>query len=97
VGKVLARFASADVRVLVRAPGRRDEAAAWLRGLPGVAVDAKFPDGETIGLTLDEAVLGRAGLFSVLGGAGLGVTGMQVVEPSVEEVVMRLAASSATT
>lgn len=97
VRKVLARFAASAVRVLVRAPRRRDETAEWLRGLRGVTVEARFPDDETIGLVLDEAVLGRAGLFSVLGSAGLGVTGMQVVEPSVEEVVMRLAASSSTT
>lgn len=93
VRKVLARFGNSEVRVLVRVPGRRDEAAAWLCGLPGVTVEAGFPDFETVGLALDESKLDRAGLFSALGGAGLGVTGMQAVETSVEEVVMKLATS----
>lgn len=93
VRKVLARFAPTEVRVEVRAPGRRDEAARWLRKLPGATVGTKFQDEDTIELVLDEDRLNRAALFSLLGSAGLGITGMQVIEPTVEEVLMRLATS----
>lgn len=93
VRKVLARFAAAEVRVEVRAPQRRDDLAIWLRELPAVTVNARFPDEDTIELVLNEDRLPRADLFSLLGGAGLGVTGMRVIEPTVEEVLMRLASS----
>ncbi|MCW1921624.1 ABC transporter ATP-binding protein [Luteolibacter arcticus] len=90
IRKVLAKFGHAEMRVIVRAPGRRDEVAAWLREVPGVKAELRLLDDESIELRLDEAKLSRAALFTALGEARLGVTGMNVVETSVEEVVVRL-------
>lgn len=90
IRKVLAKFGQAETRIIVRAAGRRDEVAAWLREVPGVNAELRFIDEESIELRLDETKLSRAALFSSLGEARLGVTGMHAVETSVEEVVVRL-------
>jgi ABC-2 type transport system ATP-binding protein len=90
IRKVLAKFGEGEARIIVRAAGRRDEVAAWLREVPGVNRELHATDEESIELRLDEAKLSRAELFTALGEARLGVTGMHVVETSVEEVVVRL-------
>ncbi|RYD61288.1 MAG: ABC transporter ATP-binding protein [Verrucomicrobiaceae bacterium] len=90
IRKVLAKFGQAETRIIVRAGGRRDELAAWLREVPGVNPEPRCTDEESIELRLDESKLSRAALFSALGEARLGVTGMHAVETSVEEVVVRL-------
>jgi len=90
IRKVLAKFGEGEARIIVRAAGRRDEVAAWLREVPGVNRELRATDEESIELRLDEAKLSRAELFTALGEARLGVTGMHVVETSVEEVVVRL-------
>lgn len=90
IRKVLARFSDSKIRILVRAPGRRDQAAAWLANLDGVTVDPRFPDDESIQFQLDGQAPTPAALFTALGEARLGVTGMQTIETSVEEVVIRL-------
>ncbi|MCW1886599.1 ABC transporter ATP-binding protein [Luteolibacter flavescens] len=94
IRKVLAKFGQAETRVIVRSPGRRDEVAAWLREVPGVSAEFRIADEESIELRLDEAKLSRAALFTALGEARLGVTGMHAVETSVEEVVVRLGSQS---
>jgi ABC-2 type transport system ATP-binding protein len=95
IRKVLAKFGPAEARVVVRAPGRRDEAVAWLREVPGVNPDLFLPDDESIELRLDEAKLSLTALFTALGEARLGVTGMHVMETSVEDVVVRLGSQAA--
>lgn len=90
IRKVLAKFGQVETRIIVRAAGRRDEVAAWLREEPGVNAELRITDEESIELRLDEAKLSRAALFTALGEARLGVTGMHAVETSVEEVVVRL-------
>lgn len=90
VRNVLARFSDSKVRIVIRAPGHRDRAAAWLANLGGVTVDSRFPDAESIQFQLDDSGPEPAALFTALGEARLGVTSMRAVETSVEEVVLRL-------
>lgn len=90
IRNVLSKFDQAGLRIVIRAPGQRDALAAWLREMPGVDPRFHASDDESLELRLDETRLSRSALFSALGGARLGVTGMQVVETSVEEAVVRL-------
>ncbi|MBX3742225.1 MAG: ABC transporter ATP-binding protein [Akkermansiaceae bacterium] len=91
IREVLSKFDRTEIRIVVRAPGRRDEVAGWLHAMPGVNQELRGIDEEAIELRLDETRLTRSALFVALGEARLGVTGMQVVETSVEEAVVRLA------
>jgi len=90
IRKVLAKFRQAETRIIVRATDRRDEVASWLREVPGVNPELRVTDEESLELRLDGTKLSRAALFTALGEARLGVTGMHAVETSVEEVVVRL-------
>lgn len=88
--EVLARFGQAGTRLVVQAPHHREAVAAKLAAMPGLCVDPLPPDVDSIRLVLDEAVLSRAALFTALGEAQLGVTGLHAVETTVEEVIIRL-------
>jgi ABC-2 type transport system ATP-binding protein len=94
IRQVLAKFGHAETRIVVHAAGRRDDLATWLRTVTGVHPDLRFLDSDSVELRLDESLLTRAALFTALGAARLGVTGMHGVETSVEDVVVRLGSQS---
>jgi ABC-2 type transport system ATP-binding protein len=90
IRKVLERFSDNVHRLVIRAPGNRDQTARWLAGQPGVRMEPRFPDDESIEIRIDPEVLTTAALFTSLGEARLGVTDLHAIETSVEDVVIRL-------
>jgi ABC-type multidrug transport system ATPase subunit len=91
--EVLSRFADSGVRVVVQAPGRLSEVAAWLRDLPGINSPAYWiQKHDSLEILLDESIISRSELFTQLGVARLGVISMQTLETGVEEVLISLAA-----
>jgi ABC-2 type transport system ATP-binding protein len=90
---VLARFANSGVRVVIQAPGRLREVAAWLRDLPGISLGSSGAhDLDSLEVMLDESIISLSELFTRLGAARLGVISMETLQTRAEEVLIRLAA-----
>jgi ABC-2 type transport system ATP-binding protein len=91
VRRVLAAFGEAATRVRVHTGRGREAVEELLCRVPGIEVETSGRRSESvIEVRLDERVTSKEELFTELGAARLGVTGMEVVETSVEEVVVRL-------
>jgi ABC-2 type transport system ATP-binding protein len=89
---VLSRFANTGVRVIIQAPGRLSEVAAWLSDVPGINSSNQWTQTEDfLEFQLDESVISRSELFTQLGKASIGVISFQTRETSVEEVLVSLA------
>lgn len=91
IRSVLERCGGDGVRVQVRAPGRMQEVIAWLSKRDGLSLAPLPMESDMIELRVDGTELTLTGLFTELGEARLGVTGFQVLETSVEDVVIGLA------
>ncbi|MCE2959647.1 MAG: ABC transporter ATP-binding protein [Akkermansiaceae bacterium] len=92
---LLSRFSGAGVRVIIGAPGKLKAVAAWLRDCPGVDPEQiRLLREGAVEISLNENVTNRADLFMYLGEARIGVTSMQTLETSVEDVLISLVGNS---